>query len=109
MRNNSAFLDNSTRNFLYHHSQVQEPIETLIKDFNNSKGFFLDLNKHDSFSSTSTSSSDDSGSFRESDEKLTPNKSRHQITLERRHRNFQAKKKTEVKSKNSFENANFLS
>jgi len=93
MRYNSIFNDNSTKSFLYNHSQVQEPIENLIKDFN-SKSFFLDLNKHDSFSSTSTSSSD--GGRCESPRDADGNKSRHQATLERRHRNFQVKKKTEL-------------
>jgi len=55
---------------------------------------FIPLNKHDSFSSVSTADSPQSESPREGS---SPSyKSKHQVNLERRHRNFQVKKKTEV-------------
>jgi len=55
---------------------------------------FIPLNKHDSFSSVSTADSPQSESPREGS---SPSyKSKHQVNLERRHRNFQVKKKTEL-------------
>jgi len=96
MRLSSAISNNNSGSFLKAHSQMQDSFEPFLNDFNNMKGFFLDLSKHDSFSSTSTS---DSGRSSESsrEEISFTHKSKHQVTLERRHRNFQIKKKTEVR------------
>lgn len=74
------------------HSPVHDNLEPFLTEISKSKTFFLDLSQNNSFCSTSTSDSGRSESSRE-DSKFV---SKHQVTLERRHRNFQVKKKTEV-------------
>jgi len=67
--------------------------DLLYKEFAKSN-YSVPLNKHDSFSSVSTADSPQSESPREGS---SPSyKSKHQSNLERRHKNFQVKKKTEV-------------
>lgn len=94
MRFNTQVTDKTTADYLRIPSQTQQDsLEPFLKDLQKTKGFFLDLNKRDSSSSASAS---DSGRSESSFEDKN-DKSKHQITLERRHRNFQIKKKTEVK------------
>ena len=74
------------------HSPVQDNLEPFLTEVSKAKTFFLDMSHNNSFCSTSTSDSGRSESSREE----TNFVSKHQVTLERRHRNFQVKKKTEV-------------
>ncbi len=58
--------------------------------------------REDSFSSTSTAES--AGSISPPEGRSPLNKSKYQVTLQRRHKNYQVKKKTEVKK---FKKKNF--
>jgi len=89
--NNMDLYKNNS--FILYPSQTMDFSDLLYKEFAKSN-YSVPLNKHDSFSSVSTADSPQSESPREGS---SPSyKSKHQSNLERRHKNFQVKKKTEL-------------
>ena len=95
MRIYTAYNNNNNMDTFTYSSQNIDFNTLLFNEFAKPQDF-IPLNKHDSFSSVSTADSPQSQSPREGS---SPSyKSKHQANLERRHRNFQVKKKTEVKS-----------
>lgn len=90
MRYHTPVSENLNAEFFKANYQTQGPFDHVIKNLQVQYGIQKGLTKFDSSSSLS-----DSGHSEDSREDNSQGK--HQQAIERRHKNFQVKKKTEVK------------
>jgi len=94
MRNHSSVIDTVNTDFLNAKYKTNEQYDFLLKDMKGLQAVHKRLLKLGSSSSLSSQSGSDSS---KEDSVSSASHGKHHFAAERRHKNFQVKKKTEVK------------